>query len=466
MINEEIVAYIKDRKRQGGGRGDIVNELERAGWKEEEINNAFQSIEVPSPVSVSEVPPAPGIGASNNKNVSTEGIAAFDDLGGLISGAFSAYFKRFGTYFGILIMPTLITCGVFLVLVGAGMVAGSFVDLGLIFIIPVLVVLVVAIVFLQVLGQVALLVSIHHKTGISESYKRALPIIHSYVWVSFLVGLVVTGGMFLLIVPGIMFAVWFGLATFVLVVDGDKGIDALAKSREYVRGYGWRLLGYLFLFSLIVLGIFIVVMIPLGMLSAFLILALDLGWVSDILQQLVSSVLQPLGFVFGYSVFMSLRAAKNTSGGVVVKEKANRNTMWLVVLGVIGMCVITVGILASIVLASLNSARGKGYDANIKSNLSNMRAYAEIYYDDGGYGLDSRGYEGYCEDSQAQNALMAAEDSGGDAICNDSRQAWAASVQLASDPSKYFCVDSMGASREIDEQLKLYDTECPTSFGF
>lgn len=40
-----------------------------------------------------------------------------------------------------------------------------------------------------------------------------------------------------------------------------------------------------------------------------------------------------------------------------------------------------IGILASVVLASLNSARAKGADAAIKANLANLRAQAEIYYD-------------------------------------------------------------------------------------
>ena len=40
-----------------------------------------------------------------------------------------------------------------------------------------------------------------------------------------------------------------------------------------------------------------------------------------------------------------------------------------------------IGILASVVLASLNSARSKGSDAAIKANLDNMRAQAAIFYD-------------------------------------------------------------------------------------
>jgi prepilin-type N-terminal cleavage/methylation domain-containing protein len=40
-----------------------------------------------------------------------------------------------------------------------------------------------------------------------------------------------------------------------------------------------------------------------------------------------------------------------------------------------------IGILASVVLASLNSARSKGADAATKAGLANMRAQAELYYD-------------------------------------------------------------------------------------
>ncbi len=40
-----------------------------------------------------------------------------------------------------------------------------------------------------------------------------------------------------------------------------------------------------------------------------------------------------------------------------------------------------IGILASVVLASLNTARTKGADAAVKANMANVRAQAEIYYD-------------------------------------------------------------------------------------
>ena len=48
-----------------------------------------------------------------------------------------------------------------------------------------------------------------------------------------------------------------------------------------------------------------------------------------------------------------------------------------------------IGILAAIVLVSLRSARDKAYDAEIKSELSQVRAGAEIHY------IDANTYTGY-----------------------------------------------------------------------
>ncbi|HEX5774954.1 MAG TPA: type II secretion system protein, partial [Candidatus Paceibacterota bacterium] len=50
-----------------------------------------------------------------------------------------------------------------------------------------------------------------------------------------------------------------------------------------------------------------------------------------------------------------------------------------------------IGILSSVVLASLNTARNKGADAAIKSNLAAARAQAELYYDSNG-----NSYSGVC----------------------------------------------------------------------
>ncbi len=72
--------------------------------------------------------------------------------------------------------------------------------------------------------------------NLKEALERGKAVILPLVWVSFLTGFIVCGGYFLLIVPGIIFSIWFFFAQFVLVKEDVRGMEALLKSREYVRG--------------------------------------------------------------------------------------------------------------------------------------------------------------------------------------------------------------------------------------
>ncbi len=110
-----------------------------------------------------------------------------------------------------------------------------------------------------------------------------------------------------------------------------------------------------------------------------------------------------------------------------------------------------IGILASVVLASLNTARNKGADAKIKSELSNMRAQAEIEYDNAG-----QSYDDVCTDTTI--AAIVAATAG--AVCYDDTDAYAISAQLKSDDTKFWCVDSTGAAVEKAGQLATNATAC------
>lgn len=106
-----------------------------------------------------------------------------------------------------------------------------------------------------------------------------------------------------------------------------------------------------------------------------------------------------------------------------------------------------IGILSSVVLASLNTARGKGANAAVKSNLNNIRAQAEIYYDTNG------NYTAVCADPNMSKGLDAASQAGAgnttSDVCNGAVAAWAGSAPLkvAEGTSLYWCVDSTGTSK-------------------
>lgn len=113
-----------------------------------------------------------------------------------------------------------------------------------------------------------------------------------------------------------------------------------------------------------------------------------------------------------------------------------------------------IGILASVVLASLNSARDKGVNSAVRQNIEGIRAQAPLYYDEAGgtYEVDGDTNSVCINDAEATPKggahLVAAADAvnGAGAVdCNDESEAWAAAGQYVGDDSgEYYCTDSTG----------------------
>ncbi len=110
-----------------------------------------------------------------------------------------------------------------------------------------------------------------------------------------------------------------------------------------------------------------------------------------------------------------------------------------------------IGILSSVVLASLNTARGKGNDAKTKSQLSGLRAAAEIYYDtNGSYGTAvtscASGMFADTASSMSQYTSSSNYPANSNLVCNSSGSAYAVQASLSTS-GQYWCVDSTGASK-------------------
>jgi prepilin-type N-terminal cleavage/methylation domain-containing protein len=129
-----------------------------------------------------------------------------------------------------------------------------------------------------------------------------------------------------------------------------------------------------------------------------------------------------------------------------------------------------IGILASVVLASLSSARIKGTAAKIQSELSSMRAQAELYYStNSNYGAYAA--KAQCATATATNifgsagtgslktlvadvlvtdtaatATQCAAGNTGESAGNAS--SWAVAAQNPANTANFYCVDSSGTSKE------------------
>jgi len=131
-----------------------------------------------------------------------------------------------------------------------------------------------------------------------------------------------------------------------------------------------------------------------------------------------------------------------------------------------------IGILASVVLASLNTARAKGANAAVKANLSGMRAQAELIYD------DTSSYATVCTNATIVNAINAAKSAAGittatvtalattggagTATCHaDGSTGWAIEVPLKDPSTSFFCVNNAGVGTTTTAfTLGASETDC------
>jgi prepilin-type N-terminal cleavage/methylation domain-containing protein len=126
-----------------------------------------------------------------------------------------------------------------------------------------------------------------------------------------------------------------------------------------------------------------------------------------------------------------------------------------------------IGVLSSVVLASLNSARAKGVDAKIKAQLSGLRAAAELYYS-GNVGNNTYGVTtALCSAGMFTDTTVVANINAlptpANAVCGATTvgsPAYAVKYPLGS-VSGYWCVDSLGKSEYVAGAIGSSVTVCP-----
>lgn len=133
-----------------------------------------------------------------------------------------------------------------------------------------------------------------------------------------------------------------------------------------------------------------------------------------------------------------------------------------------------IGILSAVVLASLNTARDKGSDAAVQTDINGIRTQAQIYYaDNNTYGTNVA-FESECDatiatdnlfsDPTIANQVRGADTANGAAkgiTCNVAAGgiSYAVSAELVATSGTYYCVDSTGAGTTTTSALGI-NTSC------
>ena len=125
-----------------------------------------------------------------------------------------------------------------------------------------------------------------------------------------------------------------------------------------------------------------------------------------------------------------------------------------------------IGILSSVVLASLNTARSKGNDAKVKAQLSGARAAAEVYYDsNNGYSTSALCSGGMFADTASGMSSYvdtANYPSNTTIVCGSNGTAYAIKASLNNGgTAAYWCVDSLNKSKLVTGAIGTSVTVCP-----
>lgn len=149
------------------------------------------------------------------------------------------------------------------------------------------------------------------KIGYKEAFSKSWPIFWSLLWVAIITGFLTGGAILLFLAPGIIFTVFFLFSQLVTVLEGERGMKALLKSREYARDYFWAILGR-YLLVLLVSVVVYAVLISLGE---------ALGSVIGLLVQTLANILVT-PFILAY-IYLLYKNVKEVKGEVVAPVGAN-----------------------------------------------------------------------------------------------------------------------------------------------
>ncbi len=93
----------------------------------------------------------------------------------------------------------------------------------------------------------------HRDASASQLLRSVTPVLGQLILVGIVVGLGVLVGLVLIIVPGLILLTIWSVSAPVVVLERPGGLRALGRSRELVRGNGWRVFGVVLVFFLLII---------------------------------------------------------------------------------------------------------------------------------------------------------------------------------------------------------------------
>lgn len=144
---------------------------------------------------------------------------------------------------------------------------------------------------------------------IIDLFKDGSSYVGRFFWVSILTGLIVMLGIIALIIPGIIFAIYYSFSTWSLVYEEKRGMDALRRSKELVKNYWWAVCYRCIYIAFFYFLISLVLSIP----YLFFQEKSTQGQIWNFCIQFVKYVIAPIGIIYSFYIFKDLLRIKGSA---------------------------------------------------------------------------------------------------------------------------------------------------------
>lgn len=249
----------------------------------------------------------------NQQATSAVSVSKLPNVLDLLKESLAIYKKRFKTFLAIAIIPVLSYVLLGLVLFGFILLpkeSNATANIIMIILGFLGILIILFMIFVSIWSNLALIQAIKDRDrgmGFKEAFKTSLPKILSSIGISILLILIVLGGTVLLIIPGIIFAIWFGFAIYVFIAEDLKGFAALKRSKEYVRGKWWQVFGRYLAFISLCLLLGLAIGLILGILYSVI---GEVKILTSIINYAFQLLIAPLSFIYYFILYEKLRAIK------------------------------------------------------------------------------------------------------------------------------------------------------------
>lgn len=175
--------------------------------------------------------------------------------------------------------------------------------LGIITSILLLVSIYLAIVYSIRIKVASILLLKNNFSSAKENFKESKPYVLKFLGVSLLLVVLIIAWGFALIIPALIFMIYYGFAPYILVAEDKRPFSAIERSYDLVRGYFWPVFGRLVLIAVIGMLVYEIISIPLPSLEQN-----DMATFGyNVSMNLIWALISPYFLIYSFKLYKSLK---------------------------------------------------------------------------------------------------------------------------------------------------------------